>query len=274
MFVFLELFWNTDPVMLSIGSFELRYYTLGFLLAFVLGYRILTGVFDKDGLKREQLDSFTMHVLLGTILGARFGHCLFYEFEYYKTRPLEMILPFRFLPEGGITFTGFQGLASHGAVIGILLAVFLFSRKNKLNMLWVLDRLVIVVALGGTFIRLGNFFNSEILGKASNLPWAVVFKREDEVPRHPTQIYEAISYFAIFILLWLMYKKGIRDAAKGILFGWFLILIFGFRIFWEFFKENQEDFEAGMLMNMGQLLSIPLVLAGMYFVLKTVVNKK
>jgi phosphatidylglycerol---prolipoprotein diacylglyceryl transferase len=259
--------WDVDPVMLSLGAFELRYYTLGFLLAFVIGYRVLLKVFLNDKLNAQQLDSFTVYVLVGTILGARLGHCLFYEFDYYASRPWEMLLPFRF-GDDGVKFTGFQGLASHGAAIGIIASVALFCKKHKLGTVWLLDRLVIVVALGGMFIRLGNFFNSEIYGLPTSLPWGIVFARIDGIARHPTQLYEAVSYLGIFLGLHRLYWKSDWAKATGRLFGLFLIAVFGVRIFWEFFKENQEAFEDQMRFNMGQLLSVPLVLAGVWFVLK------
>jgi phosphatidylglycerol---prolipoprotein diacylglyceryl transferase len=260
-----QIHWNINPEIFQIGSFGLRYYTLGFMLAFFLSYIILLRLFTREGKSQELLDKLTLYVFFGTILGARIGHCLFYEFDYYKDHLFEMILPFRNI-NGELTFTGYQGLASHGGAIGVLLAVWLFSRKAKVTFLWVADRVVVVTALAGCLIRLGNFFNSEIIGTPSDLPWAVVFERIDAVPRHPAQLYESIGYFLIFLLLRSLYKK--YSGRPGFLFGVFMISVFGLRFFAEFVKENQEAFEQGMVLNMGQLLSIPFVLLGLYFIVR------
>jgi phosphatidylglycerol---prolipoprotein diacylglyceryl transferase len=262
--MFLQIHWNINPEIFRIGGFALRYYTLCFLLAFVAGYWLLSRIYNKEGTDKQLLDKLAIYVFIGTILGARLGHCLFYEFDYYKTRPWEMILPFRW-EYGRFKLTGFQGLASHGGAIGILTAVWLYSRKYRIKMLWVLDRLVIVVALAGFFIRVGNFFNSEIIGKPSRLPWAVVFDRIDTTARHPAQLYEALSYAGIFFLLLLLYRRRIAFTKPGFIFGAFLTTVFGLRFCMEFVKEAQEAFEEGMLLNMGQLLSIPLILAGLFF---------
>ena len=201
------------------------------------------------------------------MVGARLGHTLFYEFGYYKNHLFEIILPFR-IQNGNFEFTGYQGLASHGGAIGILLAVALYCKKYKQSFLWVIDRLVIVVALSGFFIRLGNLFNSEIIGKPADLPWAFVFERVDFIPRHPAQLYEAFFYLVIFCTLWMVYNKRRQQLKKGFLFGLFLILLFSVRFMIEFLKENQESFENRLLINMGQILSLPFILTGLYFVFK------
>ncbi len=170
------------------------------------------------------------------------------------------------ITNGHFELTGYEGLASHGGAIGILLAVALYCRKYKQSFLWVIDRLVIVVALAGFFIRIGNFFNSEIIGRPTNLPWSVIFERVDLIPRHPAQLYEAFSYLFIFGVLWLIYKKKGLHLPKGFLFGLFLVLVFAARFVIEFAKENQEPFEAGLLLNLGQILSIPFILVGLYFI--------
>lgn len=258
------IFWDTDPIMFSIFGYELRYYTLCFLLAFMVSYFIMLKVFRRENKSQELLDQLSIYIFLGTLLGARLGHCLFYEFDYYKDHPLEMILPFTFV-DGKFTVTGFHGLASHGGAIGILTGMYLFCRKTKTDFIWLADRLVIVVAIAGAFVRLGNFFNSEIIGLPSDLPWAVIFAHVDNIPRHPAQLYEAMAYVAIFIFLWNKYFKS--DKLKpGLLFGIFMITLFGARFGLEFLKENQEAFEDGMRFNMGQLLSIPFVLLGILMV--------
>ncbi len=258
--------WNIKPEIFSIGSFELRYYTLCFLLAFVSSYILMLRIFKRENKPQELLDQLSIYIFVGTLLGARLGHCLFYEFDYYKDHPLEMILPFRYV-NGQFSLTGFHGLASHGGAIGILVGIYLFCRKTKIDFLWITDRLVIVIALAGAFVRIGNFFNSEIIGLPSTLPWAVVFEQVDNVPRHPAQLYEALCYILIFVILWTTYHR--KAALKpGYIFGLFLIMLFGARFAMEFFKENQEAFEDGMAYNMGQLLSIPFVATGVYLLLR------
>ncbi|MGK6351201.1 prolipoprotein diacylglyceryl transferase [Parapedobacter sp. DT-150] len=258
--------WNIKPEIFSIGSFELRYYTLCFLLAFISSYVLMLHIFKREHKPQELLDQLSIYIFIGTLLGARLGHCLFYEFDYYKDHPLEMILPYTYV-NGKFTLTGFHGLASHGGAIGILAGIFLFCRKTKTDFLWITDRLVIVIPLAGAFVRIGNFFNSEIIGLPSDLPWAVVFEQIDTVPRHPAQLYEAVCYVLIFILLWNIYHR--KPLLKpGFLFGLFLILLFGARFVLEFAKENQEAFEEGMTYNMGQLLSLPFIAIGVYLLVR------
>lgn len=252
-----SIWWTVSPEILKLGPFSLRWYGLMFALAFVFGYIILSKIYKKEKKSLEDLEKLSIYVILGTVIGARLGHCLFYDPTYYLTNPIEILKVWR------------GGLASHGAAIGILTALYLFSKKKKdQNIIWILDRLVIVVALGGAFIRLGNLFNSEIIGKATDLPWAFVFVRVDEIPRHPTQIYESLFYFLSFIILYFIYQKKSAALKPGFLFGLFLILIFGFRFFIEFLKENQSPFESDLPINMGQILSIPFVLLGLYFILR------
>jgi prolipoprotein diacylglyceryl transferase len=259
--------WDIDPELFHIGGFGLRYYTLCFMLAFFLSYVILLGIFKKEGKSQELLDKLTIYVFIGTVLGARLGHCLFYEFDYYKDHLLEMVLPIRMV-NGSLTFTGYQGLASHGGAIGIIVALLLYCRKTKVNFWWIADRLVIVAALSGAFIRMGNFFNSEIIGKPSQLPWSVVFTHVDNIPRHPAQLYESIGYLIIFIVLYNLYKKNAFQK-PAFLFGIFMVTVFGLRFVMEFVKENQESFESAMALNMGQILSIPFIAIGFYFIFKS-----
>ncbi len=267
MFTFLNyITWDIDPVIFTLGSYSLRYYTVCFLLAFISSYIIMLRIFKREGKPQELLDQLTIYIFLGTLIGARLGHCLFYEFDYYINHPLEMILPVQFT-DNGIQITGFQGLASHGGALGILTALFLFSRKTKTDFLWITDRIVIVVALAGAFVRLGNLFNSEIIGRPTDVPWAVIFSRVDMQPRHPSQLYEAICYILIFILLYRIYLTK-QNLKPGYIFGIFLILLFGARFVIEFLKENQESFEDAMSYNMGQLLSVPFILLGGYLLFR------
>ncbi|MEC3878742.1 prolipoprotein diacylglyceryl transferase [Parapedobacter sp. 10938] len=259
--------WGTSPEIFSIGSFEVRYYTLCFLLAFISSYVLMLRFFKRENKSQELLDQLSIYIFVGTLLGARLGHCLFYEFDYYMAHPLEMILPYTFDANGNFMLTGFHGLASHGGAVGILTGLFLFCRKTKTDFLWLADRLVVVVPLAGAFVRIGNFFNSEIIGLPSDLPWAVVFERFDNVPRHPAQLYEAICYILIFIILWNVFHRK-PNLKPGFLFGLFLILLFGARFGMEFLKENQEAFEEGMRFNMGQLLSLPFIAIGVYLLFR------
>jgi prolipoprotein diacylglyceryl transferase len=247
--------------MFNIGSFGLRYYSLGFLLAFTLGYYIMYRIFKREQVKTDYLESLVVYIFLATLVGARLGHCLFYEPNHFLTADhwTEIFWPF----DNG-KFTGFQGLASHGAAIGILLALWLYWRRYKLNIWWFLDRLVIVIALGGAFIRLGNLFNSEIYGGSTDLPWGFIFERNHEtLPKHPTQLYESLSYFLIFgITLWYYLKKN-GNFKSGSILGWWFVSLFGVRFLIEFVKNDQVDFEADMVLNMGQILSIPFILGGL-----------
>jgi phosphatidylglycerol:prolipoprotein diacylglycerol transferase len=214
-----------------------------------------------------------MKDFVGIVVGARLGHCLFYQPDYYLKHPLEMILPFSW-EDGRIELTGYRGLASHGGTIGLIIAVLLFHRKTGIHFLTVFDYIAIVAPLGGAFIRLGNLMNSEIIGNPTNLPWAFVFTRVDQIPRHPAQLYEAIAYLVFFILLFSIYNRRRGSLKKGYLFGLALILIFTFRFLIEFLKEEQVDFEKGLMLNMGQILSIPFILAGIYLVFFYRGNKK
>jgi prolipoprotein diacylglyceryl transferase len=245
--------WNVNPEIFRIGNFAVRWYGLLFASGFVFGYLIFFKFFKKEGLTVEMLDKLTIYMALGVVIGARLGHCLFYEPDYYLKNPIEILKVWR------------GGLASHGAALGILLALYLFIRKYKKSYIWILDRIVVVVALGGAMIRLGNLMNSEIYGIETKLPWGFVFLRNHEiVPKHPTQIYEALTYLIVFGILFRTYLKTAGKFRDGTLFGWFLIMVFGMRFLIEFIKEVQVPFEEGMALNMGQLLSIPFVIIGIF----------
>ena len=259
--------WNVNPEIFRIGGFALRYYSILFAIAFVIGYILLKRMYERDGLNEKLLNPLLIYIIAGTIIGARLGQVFFYELDYYKHHLLEIILPFR-ITKAGFEWTGYQGLASHGAAIGILLALAFYCKRYKQIFLFVVDRIVIVIALAGFFIRLGNLFNSEIIGKPTNVSWAFVFEKVDLLPRHPSQVYEAIAYLIIFIVLWRIYQKKVKQINKGFLFGIFLILVFSARFFIEFSKENQEAFERSLPINMGQILSIPFILLGCYFIFR------
>jgi len=257
--------WAPDPVLISFGNFEIRYYSLFFALGFILGYMIIHRLVVKEGENPKLLDSFLIYVVVGTIIGARLGHCLFYDWAYFSKNPLEIFLPFSFKPN--FEFTGFRGLASHGGAAGIIIALFLLSLKQKKSIYWYLDKLAVVVPLAGMFIRLGNLMNSEIVGDPTNLPWAFQFQLMDKSegdpmdPRHPTQLYEAISYLATFGFMFWYYAKKYGKVQSGHVFGIFLIILFTFRFILEYTKIN-EGIDETAILNMGQILSIPFVLAG------------
>ncbi len=251
--------WSPSPEIFSIGSLAVRWYGLLFALSFFFGYIIMLRFFKKEGVPVKVLDELTTYMIIGTILGARLGHVFFYEPAWYLAHPIKILQ----IWEGG--------LASHGAGIGIIAALLIFSYVKKRPFLWVMDRIVIVVALAGFLIRMGNLMNSEIYGLPTTLPWGFKFvnsttPEDGLVPRHPTQIYEGLSYLISFVvLLWYYYKKDGKPAV-GMLFGMFLVMIFGVRILIEFIKEPQVGFEEGLTLNMGQLLSIPFVIAGLIFI--------
>jgi len=255
--------WSVSPEIVSFGFVSLRWYSMMFMISFLLGIFIFKWIYRIENKPEKDLDELLLYMLLGTIVGARIGHCLFYDPVYYLSNPVKILKVW----EGG--------LASHGATLGILLALYIFVRKKaNYTYIWMLDRMSITVALAGSFVRLGNLFNSEILGKPADVAWSFVFIRVDQIPRHPTQIYEALAYMAIFLFLFFSYKEKREKTENGWLMGWFFILIFGFRIFVEYFKENQSGFEQGMILNMGQILSIPLVMTGAFFVLRAVQSRK
>lgn len=255
--------WNVDPVIVMItDTFPLKYYGALFACGLLLGYYIVRTIYKKENLSLDNLDSLLVYVIVGTILGARLGHCFFYEPAYFFSHPIEILLPVQKI--GGVyKFVGYQGLASHGGTIGVLLAIILYCRKFQVKFFWLLDRMAIGVPVTGAFIRLGNFMNSEIYGKPTNGNWGVVFQRDDLIPRHPTQLYEAFAYFLIFGIMLKMYQSEKIRKASGLLFGTFFTLLFLARFLIEFFKENQESFENNMILNMGQILSIPFILIGL-----------
>lgn len=295
-----SIFWDVSPILAHIGPLTLRWYGLFFMSGFVVGTYVLNHIYRSEGVSTKWVDVITIYMLAGTILGARLGHCLFYDPGYYLAHPLDILK----IWEGG--------LASHGATIGILFACWLFARNNKFDYLWVLDRIVIVVGIGGALIRTGNLMNSEIVGKPTDAPWAFVFPRDVEhlvpltapmpdgavavqrttqpdgtapwravpagalaapdakmaVPRHPTQLYEALFCVVLIAVLYSLWNRTKDKTPRGRIFGLFVVLLFTQRFLGEFLKENQGDWDQHMIqltgMNLGQLLSLPLILVGLW----------
>ena len=266
---FLQIIWEpaSDGIRLF-GNFKIHYYSMMWIVAFVLGYRIMKKIYTNENQSHEKLDSLFMYSVLGIMIGARLGHVIFYQAELFREDFFSVFLPFKF--SGGFEFTGFRGLASHGATIGMIVSMYLYNKKVlKKSILWILDRVVIACALGAIFIRIGNFFNSEIIGKPAEegLPWAVVFKNIDNIPRHPGQLYEAFGYLFVFLIVYFIYWKTKKGMQEGYLFGLFLLLLMTVRVFVEQFKiaqvDGREDWILGF--NTGQILSIPFILIGIYF---------
>ncbi len=254
---FLYVVWDCDPVMFSIGAFELRYYGLAWALTLLFGERFFTAFAKREGFGSQIIETGFIWIALGAVLGARLGHCLFYDFSYYIVRPWEIITGIR---DGG--------MASHGSALGMLLGMWITARKYKMPYVWWLDRIMIPVSIGGAMVRIGNLINSEIVGHITDVPWGFKFVRNfpnipiESIPvQHPSQLYEALCYLVTFvILMWMYYKLDMGRRRPGIMFGIGLIGIFVTRFFIEFFKVNQEAFEEGMWLNMGQTLSIPFII--------------
>ena len=261
--------WTADPAIFSIFSREIRWYGLFFAIGFLIGYQIEDKIFKHDKAPEGWVDKIFIYTIIATVIGARLGHCLFYGWDYYSQHPIEILK----IWEGG--------LASHGGAIGIIIAILIYSKKvTHKNPLWAFDRLVIPTALVGALIRMGNLMNHEIYGHPTHLPWGFRFIENItawrqgmepifSAPSHPTQIYEALCYFIIFLLLMYMYWKKNAGQPQGLIFGVFLVGVFFSRFCIEFLKNNQEEFEENMILNMGQLLSIPFVIFGIYLIIRS-----
>lgn len=264
----LQLFieWNPSPEIFTIPGIDwpVRWYGLMWALAFIASHFIMNRIYKAEGRTEKDLDTLTLYIILGTVLGARVGHCLFYGpwfdetlangvvIEGYLSHPLNILKVY----EGG--------LASHGGAIGIIIAMILYCRKTKESWLWLFDRLVVVVPLAAACIRFGNLINSEIIGKVTDVPWAFIFVKEDSLPRHPAQLYEAIYCIFLFILMYWLWKNKREKYGRGFMFGLLCVLLFIERFLDEFLKENQVEFENDNLLNMGQILSIPFILIGIF----------
>ena len=269
MFEMLAIHWNVDPEIVAIGPLSLRWYSLLFISGFILGWYIFKWFFKREGVPVTLLDPLLYTLLIGTIVGSRLGHCLFYQPDYYLGSWdgfLEIFMPWK------------GGLASHGGTIALVLAMWWFARhygrKYDFDFLWMLDRLCITVCFAGAFIRLGNLFNSEIYGDATTLPWGFIFERNGEIlAKHPTQLYEAFSYLILGLVLILLYKYNVKKMYRGTFIGVFFIVLFGMRFLIEFIKQPQVGFEQSMTLNMGQLLSIPFILVGVGILVYSFIKK-
>jgi len=318
---FLGITWNPNETLFSLGPLQIKYYNLLWIVAFAIGWYVMKRIFKNEKKTDEQLDSLFIHAVLSIMLGARLGHVFFYDWPYYKNHLLEILLPIRESANGtlfgfieGYEFTGFTGLASHGATLGALVGLYLYSKKQNLKMLWVIDRVAVASAFGLFCVRLGNFFNSEILGKQvdESFIFATRFVRDaigkgqamsitkektvnaaydalvekpefseyiSKIPyKHPAQLYEGVLYILMFVILYYIYWKTDKKNQPGFLFGVFMVLLWGIRFIVEFVKETQNDLDQSMLtdigLNIGQMLSIPFILIGLYFMFRPTKNVK
>ena len=266
--------WNFDSEIINILGFPLKYYGLLFGGGLLLCTYVLKGVYKTENLKENAHEALFVYGIIGIFVGARLGHCLFYDFDYYSKNILEIFLPIKINQINEIKFIGYAGLASHGGTIGLIVSLYLYSKKYDLKYLKTLDLIAIVAPLGAAFIRLANLMNSEMIGNPTRMPWAFIFRKVDNIPRHPAQLYEAIAYFIIFIIIFTFYKTKKYNVGNGLLFGLAITLIFVMRILIEFVKINQVQFEEGMKLNMGQILSIPFIIIGIYFMSKNLIKTK
>ena len=260
--------WNIDPVALRVGGFPIMYYSLLLIAGTVLSVWILKRVYKENGMPWEHLQVLVMLSITGLFLGARLGHCLLYEYEYYFAHPLEILLPIRVKTDRTVIFSGYQGMASHGGLVGWMIAMVVYSRLTGEKVLRTLDTIALVLPLAAGFIRLGNLANSEIIGVETDLPWAFIFERVDLVPRHPAQIYEALAYFFTFGVNLLLYRRLGLNRGRGVLLGNTLVLVFAARFLIEFVKERQVPFEDQMHLDVGQVLSIPFILLGVFLLVR------
>jgi prolipoprotein diacylglyceryl transferase len=261
------IYWNIDPEIINVFGISIRYYGLLFVSGLILCIYILGWIFRRENIPQELLEKLSIYGIIGIFVGARLGHCLFYEPSYYFAHPLEMLLPIQPLPGGGYKFSGYQGLASHGGALGLIIALIIYSRKAKQPLIKTIDLISIVGPLEGCFIRLGNLMNSEIIGMPTTKPWAFVFAQIDNIPRHPAQLYEAFCYLLIFVIMILLYKYLRIRLQNGFFFGLTLTMIFVARFLIEFLKEKQVAFEENLAIDMGQILSIPYIIIGIGFII-------
>ena len=271
-----QINWSPSETLFEIGGFSVYVYSLMFIMAFLIGYNLVKSFFLKEDVDEKYLDPMLIYMVISVFLGARFGEVFFYQWGYYQNHLIEILLPIQESSNSsilglidGYKFTGFRGLASHGAAIGITIGLLLFKRKyNFKSLLWIFDRLTMPIAIGGAFVRIGNFFNSEILGKYTGSDWGVIFiNRGESLPRHPAQLYESFGYIILFIILYKLYQTSIREK-EGRLFGYFLIGLFTIRFIVEFVKESQGGLEIFLPgLSTGQWLSIPFIIIGIIFLI-------
>ena len=254
--------WNVNPILIDFGILQLRWYGLLFVGAFLIGVQIGHWIYKKEGRDPALLDTLLIYIMVGTIVGARLMHCLAYEPAYYLENPIEIFM----IQKGG--------LASHGGLLGVVLAVYLFARRHNESYLWLLSRTAIPGALAATFIRLGNLFNSEILGKPTDMPWGIIFSRVDMTPRHPVQLYEALAYFFLLIVLLIVYKKSKPEFVTKIFPAIFFTYVFTVRFFLEYTKTIQAHYATELPFNTGQVLSIPFILLGIIWTIWALKSEK
>ncbi|MDE7378028.1 MAG: prolipoprotein diacylglyceryl transferase [Paraprevotella sp.] len=260
------IFWNPPLEAFHIGGFGIRWYSLCWCLSLLSGYLIVQRLYRRQGIREELFEPLFLYCFVGILTGARLGHCLFYEPAYYLSHPVEMLFPMRQTPQGWI-YTGYEGLASHGGTLGLMIALWLYVRKTGVNLLRVLDNIAIATPVCAFFIRMGNLMNSEIIGRPADVPWAFIFARVDNLPRHPGQLYEALAYLVFFFIELAIYRRKSEKVGTGFYFGFCLTTIFAARFLIEYTKEVQEAFEAGLPLDMGQILSLPFIALGIYCML-------
>lgn len=266
--------WDVDPELFSIGPIKIQYYGLIFVTGLALCYYIIGLIYKKENIYTPNaMEKLFIYGVLGILGGARLGHCLFYDFEYFSSHIIEIFIPFRENAKGAYEFIGYKGLASHGGAIGLFISMLLYSRNVHIPFSKIIDIIAILAPLGGAFIRISNLMNSEIIGHPTNLPWAFIFKQVDDLPRHPSQLYESISYFIIFLVAYFLYKykSNLFKIGSYFYFGLSVFAIFLMRFLIEYTKENQKDFEDSLSLNMGQLLSIPFILIGIILIIRNVI---
>lgn len=268
------IIWNADPVLFRIGNVAIRWYSILLVLSFYISYLFVDHIFEREHFSKTTMHTFGIFIIAGLLLGGRLVHCLFYEPEYYLKFPLDIIKPWRGELGNGAKFVGYRGMSGHGSVIGIILGIVINAVRTKTSVIWMIDRIAIFGPLIGFFVRIGNLFNSEILGTPSSLPWAFIFKRVNSTPCHPVQLYEAIIYLIIFIFCWEYYKRKSGIEKPGAILGLVLVLVYTTRFFLEFFKAEQSRIESTMTLNMGQVLSIPFIAVGLILLLRPVRNRK
>lgn len=264
----LAIHWNPNPELFNLFGISIRYYGLLWAIGIFLAYWVVQYQYKDKRIPDKTFEPLFLYCFLGILIGARLGHCFFYAPQYYLTSLkgwTEMILPIKLLADGGWKFVGYEGLASHGGTLGLIISLALYCRKVKMHYLDVVDMIAVATPLTAGFIRLANLMNSEIIGRPADLPWSFIFERVDNLPRHPGQLYEALAYFLLFGVMIYLYRTRGKQLPRGFFFGLCLGAIFTFRFFIEYLKENQEAFEEGMMLNMGQWLSLPFVVVGIYF---------
>ncbi len=272
----LYISWDPNEMAFDFGFLSFRWYSLCWLIGLILAYIIVKKLYKEAKIKDELFDPLFIYCFLGILIGARLGHCLFYQPDYFLSsidHIIEMLLPIHKVADGSWKFTGYEGLASHGGTLGLMLALFIYCHRSKLSAWLVLDFIAIATPVTACFIRLGNLMNSEIIGKVTTVPWAFIFEQIDDQPRHPGQLYEAIVYFIFFFIGWWFYRHKPEKVGTGFFFGLCLTLIFTARFFIEFTKENQVEFEESLPLDMGQLLSIPFIIIGVVCMVRSR-NKK